>query len=119
MPGLEEALAARYNHMEACDIIDLQRAQVPLYFNIECYENYFLVAFSKPISSKCLLFEIFENEVLESSKLKWVMQNFQLIGFNSYNYDIPLATLATHPPFANPATLKRASNMIILEEART
>lgn len=118
LPGLAEALAAQYDQLTTDELVALKDQQAPLYFDIECYANYFLVAFSEPISGKCLLFEIFENDVLESSKLKWVIQNFQLIGFNSYNYDIPMATLATYPHLAVPATLKQASDLIIIEELR-
>ena len=116
LPGLESALAARYNQFTDSELV--ATVGTPLYFDIECYKNYFLIAFSEPNSGKCLLFEILDNEVLDSAKLKWVMENFQLIGFNSNNYDIPLATLACYPHHANPTTFKKASDLIILQNFR-
>jgi hypothetical protein len=118
LPGISAALSAHYNLLTTDDLIELQYKQVPLYFDIECYCNYFLIAFSEPLSGKCLLFEILDNEIIERDKLKWVMTNFQLIGFNSNNYDIPMATLATTPHLCNPSTLKQASDMIIMQNLR-
>jgi hypothetical protein len=116
LPGLEQAIAAQYNQFTDDELV--AAVGTPLYFDIECYKNYFLIAFSEPNSGKCLLFEILENEVLSSSKLQWVMENFQLIGFNSNNYDIPLAMLACYPHLANLATFKKASDLIIKDGFR-
>lgn len=119
LPGFEQALTANYPILSDNDLVTMAWPyKTELYFDIECYRNYFLIAFKEPKSGKYLLFEIFENEVLDSTKLRWVMENFTLIGFNSQRYDIPMATLACHPMLATPNTLKTASDMIIQQEFR-
>jgi hypothetical protein len=116
LPGLEQAISTQYNQFTNDELIGA--VGNPLYFDIECYKNYFLIAFNEPNSGKCLLFEIINDEILDSAKLQWVMENFQLIGFNSNNYDIPLTTLACYPHLATTATFKKASDRIIKDSLR-
>lgn len=76
-------------------------------FDSESFVNYSIIAFKHADSGKYLLFEYPFN----SGKLKWVMQRFLTIGFNSKNYDMPIVTMAiagfsTHD-------LKELSNKII------
>ncbi len=118
LPGLDRALAAQYNLLTDQELINYAARKIPLYFDIECYSNYFLIAFSEPKSGKYLLFEILENELLDCVKLKWLLHHFQVIGFNSRNYDIPIATLATYPHLARPDVLKQASDLIILQNLK-
>jgi hypothetical protein len=118
LPGLAQARAATYPLLIMAELATLAHNKTPLYFDIECYSNYFLVAFTEPTCGKYLFFELADNGILESSLLKWVLQNCQLIGFNSNNYDIPMATLATYPQLASPATLKQASDLIIQQNLR-
>lgn len=119
LPGLEEARTANYKLLSNYELASLSLSgKTELVFDIECYRNYFLIAFKEPKSNSFVLFEIFENEVLDHAKLRWVLQNFIVIGFNSYNYDIPMATLATYPQYSNPNTLKIASDKIIVENLR-
>lgn len=64
-----------------------------LFFDVECYPNYFLVAF-KSEAGRVVLFEHSPAAVLNIPKLQWVLENFLLVGFNSRNYDLPLITFA-------------------------
>lgn len=76
-------------------------------FDVECFENFFLVAFKNISTKKITIFTAPFNE----EKLRWVMQNYTCIGFNSYKYDLPLVWMA----YANQnmEVLKMASNDII------
>ena len=66
-----------------------------LVFDIECYPNYFLVAFQDYVSKKIVTFDLFPGrEVFDYHKLLWVMHNFCVVGFNSSRYDIPMVWLA-------------------------
>ncbi len=83
-----------------------------LVFDIECYSNYFLIAFKCVESDKVVYFELSPDAALDIPKLKWVIQSFCLIGFNSISYDIPIAWLSISG--ASTRTLKEATNSIIL-----
>ena len=66
-----------------------------LVFDIECYPNYFLVAFQDYVSKKIVTFDLFPGrKVFDYHKLLWVMHNFCVVGFNSNRYDIPMVWLA-------------------------
>ena len=45
LPGIEEAVAFRYLEMSDSEILAAQQAREELVFDIECYINYFLIAF--------------------------------------------------------------------------
>lgn len=120
LPGLEEALNTNYNLLTDAELIELGwgSKKVELIFDIECYTNYFLVAFKEPISKKYLFFEMDTYGELDIVKLEWVIQNFKIIGFNSFRYDIPMVKLACCEKFSNTNTLKEASDMIIQQNLR-
>jgi len=61
-----------------------------LVFDVECFKNYFLIAFKHLKTGKFLLFEI----PFDGDKLEWVLINFTCVGFNSLRYDMPLVWMA-------------------------
>jgi len=92
------------------------------FFDVECYPNYFLLCMK--IAGKYLKFELNEidstytlprvyEEFRQLQKLEWILNNFELVGFYSYNYDLPLIRIALKG-FA-PDQLKHISNQIIFE----
>lgn len=85
-------------------------------FDVECYPNYFLVAFKHIKTGKCLTFEISPDSILDCPKLNWVLWNFTLVGFNSNNYDLPMIFLALKGFGATQ--LKQVSDRIISDEIR-
>jgi len=85
-----------------------------LAFDIECYQNYFLVVFKSIPTGKILVFEKTLEKQFDILKLAWVARNFCLIGFNSKNYDLPILTLALSG--CTCAELKAASDKIILQD---
>jgi len=117
-PGLEEALNAQYDMLSDEELISLPNRSL-FFFDIECYKNYFLIAFKHKETSKIVLFEILDSNTIDCSKLLWMLQKFTVVGFNSRHYDIHLATMACYPKLCDPLKFKSASNLIIDENMRS
>lgn len=83
----------------------------PFVFDVECYRNFFSVAFKHLPSGKYFMFEQSPDYQLNGTKLLWMLWRFTLIGFNSNNYDIPMMTLAIKG--MSNSDLKDASDFII------
>ena len=83
----------------------------PLIFDIECYPNYFQCAFKSAITGKFVDVEMYDGHPLDIAKLKWIVDNFCVIGFNSLAYDTTILALA----LAGKSTedLKEATVMLI------
>lgn len=58
-----------------------------LVFDVEVYQNYFLAVFKSLDTGKVVYFEMSQIHEINRRKLKWVMQNFIIVGFNSRAYD--------------------------------
>src|SRR6187551_1225470 len=80
-------------------------------FDIECYRNFFYVAFKCLANGKFVAFEQSADYQLNQTKLNWILWRFCLIGFNSNSYDIPMVALAVKGASCNE--LKEASDFII------
>lgn len=84
-----------------------------LFFDIECYKNFFLVMFRNAESGKITSFEFHDDEFAPRLDLLGkIIRTYRLIGFNSNKYDLPLVFFALKG--ATPAQLKEASDAIIL-----
>lgn len=94
LPNLAEALAFDVPQFTDAELMALPYTRERIIFDIECYPNYFLIVFQGVSSGKIVYFEMTPDHPLNISKLGWVAASFCLIGFNSYNYDIPILTLA-------------------------
>lgn len=116
LPNLEEARVFNVPLFTDQELWQAAHAKETLLFDVECYYNYFLVAFISVESGKVILFERTMEETFNTDKLKWVMSNFCVIGFNSRNYDIPIISIAVAGK--NCVQLKVATNEIIVEQLR-
>jgi acetolactate synthase regulatory subunit len=116
LPGLEEAKEFCVPLMTEVEIGCAAVLKEPLIFDVECYANYFLVAFMSVISGKVFFLELSDSVALNTEKLRWVMQNFCVVSFNGRQYDVPIVSLA----IAGKSTraMKAVSNQIIVEELR-
>lgn len=114
LPGLQEALAFDVPLFTDQELILSCANKEKLVFDIECYCNYFLIAFKSLTSGKVIYFERTPDQDFDSRKLKWVIDNFCLVSFNGWNYDIPILALA----LAGKTTeqLKIATHEIIVYE---
>ena len=117
LPFLDEAIAFPVRLFTDSELIDSWIAREKLVFDIECYANYFLIAFKGVTSNRVAYFEFCDEEGMgfftteDLAKLKWVLESFTVVSFNGISYDLPIAALALN----NMSTwqLKRATDMII------
>ena len=58
-----------------------------VFFDVECYKNYFLVAFMDAEGRK-VTEELHEDGSLDPSKIERIMKSHTTVGFNSNNYDL-------------------------------
>lgn len=114
LPGLAEAQAFRVAQFEDWELAIAAAKRERFIFDIECYTNYFLIAFTSLASGKVIYFERTGNSDFNREKLLWITQAFCLVGFNSWNYDIPMLSLALAGK--TNAQLKAASDEIITGE---
>ena len=80
-------------------------------FDVECYRNFFYVAFKCLANGKFVAFERSPDYDFPEMKLRWMLWRFCLVGFNSASYDIPMVELAAKGLSCNE--LKEASDFII------
>lgn len=119
LPFLEESLEFNVPLMTDDDLIKAWENKHEFFFDIESYINYYLIAFMDKVTEKVIYFETYKlgdqlyswNDSLE--KLKWILQNITVIGFNSIGFDWPLAVMAVNNKSIEQ--MKAATNMIIME----
>lgn len=111
----------KFEHLTDAELMSL--AGTTLLADVESFENYFLVSFKSFVNGKVMAFEEFEDPYyngeaapLNRRKLLWVMQNFTIVGFNSYEYDVPMIRVALQG--YGPKVLNALSKQIILEGLR-
>lgn len=80
-------------------------------FDVECYRNFFFVAFKCLANGKFVVFEQSPAATFNATKLNWMLWRFCIVGFNSRNYDVPMISLAIKG--ATCEELKEASDYII------
>lgn len=123
LPHLEEARQFNVPLFTDTELIEASNDQHirgqphRLVFDIECYPNYFLIAFRSVTLGKYLYFEMTPDQPLDYLKLGWVAHNFTLVGFNSYHYDIPILCLALAGK--TNAALQSATTAIIEQGMRS
>ena len=100
LPGLEEARQFNIPILTDYELVDLSLEKMllgkphKLVFDIECYGNYFLIAFLSVKLGKVTYLELSDDTKLDCRKLAWIFNNFCVIGFNSRNYDMIIAAMA-------------------------
>ena len=116
LPGLLEARAFNVAQFEDWELAVAAAKRERFVFDIECYSNYFLVAFMSLSSGKVIYFERTNNHDFNRDKLLWLVSTFCLVSFNGIAYDSPILALALAGK--TNAQLKQASNEIIQNRAR-
>jgi hypothetical protein len=86
--------------------------KLQLFFDTECYRNYFLIVF-KDVHGNEECFVKDENNVLPVARIRKLLETRQTIGFNSRMYDIPMITYALTG--VSNSLLKEMSDRIINE----
>lgn len=82
-----------------------------LIFDTESYPNYFLAAFKNVATGKVIRLEASDTKSFNPRFLSWILHNYTVIGFNSYDFDIPLIWAAYAYP--NAKDIKEITNAII------
>lgn len=98
-------------YQEFSDMTLLSVRGCTLIYDIECYPNYFLIAFKCPKTRLVVTFERSPDTDFNRDKLVWVMNNFELVGFNTRKYDELMAWLAIWG--TSNTDLKYASDTLI------
>lgn len=83
-------------------------------WDCEVYKNYFLAAFEIEGRYVCIDSNVVGG--LNIQKLQWMLWHFCIIGFNSHNYDLPVAAVAAAGYSCEQ--IKFASDMIVKQDAR-
>lgn len=117
LPGLEEALRFPVQIMTLEDLAMAVKHKEEFILDVECYPNYFLVAFRSIVTGKVTYLEEVEGGPrLDRQMLVWLLTTFTVVTFNGISYDIPICNLASAG--FSTRELKRATDQIILEEIR-
>lgn len=80
-------------------------------FDVECYRNFWYVAFKCLSNGKFVAFEQSPDYTFNHTQLLWMLWRFCIVGFNSNGYDLPIVELAIKG--ATCEQLKEASDYII------
>jgi len=94
LPGLELALKFPVQRFTDAELVQAAVNRDRLVYDIECYENYFLIAFWSQTWKRVVYFELTPTHPLNIPKLKWIIENFTIVSFNGNQYDAPILALA-------------------------
>ena len=122
LPGLEESKQFNIGIISDSELIDYSLdvyrtgKKHVLIYDIECYGNYFLIGLMSHSTGKVTSLELSEDCPLDIGKLRWIFDNFCMVGFHSNGYDIYIASMAADG--CSTAQMKCASSAIIEEQQR-
>lgn len=115
LPDLEKALAYNPEPLTEYDLFAAPPHE-ELLFDIECYPNYFCANFESSLTGKVMEFELSPWARFDPAKLKWVLETFCSVGFNSNSYDLCIAALACNG--ASTQELHAATDLLINQGMR-
>lgn len=97
LPNLDEARRHVINNASTEAILAAWQAKHRLVFDFEVYPNYVILGFKNIVTGEIIIFELNDGERLEGNereKFLWILRSFTCIGFNSTNFDLPIAMAA-------------------------
>lgn len=115
LPELDKAMAFNPEPLTEYDLFSAP-VHEELIFDIECYPNYFLASFESMLTGKVMEFELSPWARYDPQKLKWMLETFCTVGFNSLSYDMCIATLAAAG--ASTEEMFAATELIIVQGMR-
>jgi hypothetical protein len=114
LPGLQQALAMEgVQRMTGADWQLAAREEHWFSWDTECYENYFAVGFKDLTTGKCDWVEMTPDCAFNPAKVRWILDNVTVLGFNSEKYDATMIALALGG--CDNYVLKMASDALIVE----
>ena len=114
LPNLEAAQALVLDEFTDEELWLAAMNKEQLVYDIEVYPNYVLFAFRSIQSHKCICLEISAESYLDTAKLLWIVQNFELITFNGIKFDLPITAIACDNH--STESIYEAVVMIIVQE---
>lgn len=112
LPGLLAAYQFAPNLFTPQTLWEEAIAGNELTYDVECYPNYFLVAFKSLTTGRVLMIESYCDSGLDLNLLRWVMETFKIVSFNGIWYDEPIINVAMTG--ASCATLSQITYEIIV-----
>lgn len=98
LPNLAEAQNLVLNYYTDNELIEAALNHEKLVFDCEFYPNLVIIGFRGVTSRKIVAFYLTAEDAKlnqqQQSKLRWVLDNFTTVGFNSIPFDIPMCELA-------------------------
>lgn len=119
LPGLDEALAFNVPVMSRNDLSRAFATGQHLLLDVESYPNYFLAGFMSFKTGAVVQMECNDEQSLtehDAALLRWLLESFTTVGFNSNSYDMPIQDLAIAGMTA--AKLFEATQSIIVDGMR-
>jgi hypothetical protein len=119
LPWLKEAQEFKFPILNDQELHQAFATGERFIFDIECYQNYFLIGFMASRSRKIVFAELTPNKPLskyEIDKMLWIVQNCLVVSFNGNHYDMPITALALAG--CSNGHLKQATDDIILRNER-
>ena len=117
LPFLKEALDFKVSLINDKELVSSAASNDPYVFDVECYPNYFLVAFKNLTNKKITYIEATNTSPLHIEKLKWCIENLYIVSFNGNGYDLPIVSAACQG--RSLGELKHLSDCIIQENLRS
>ena len=114
LPGLAEAQAYQFDLMSDADLLAAHRAKHRLVWDTEFYPNYSLLGVQDIETDKIIKFEINDGARLadaDAPKLRWILKNFTVVGFNDNAFDVPMA-MATLAGFSTEKLMQCVKELI-------
>lgn len=117
LPGLEEARRFPRHIMTHDEIVEAIQMRDEMINDVEVFRNYFLSMFLNRRTGGVTFVEMYEGgPPLDVGQLRWLLQSFTTVGFNSLTYDMTINALALMGLTCDQ--LKQCSDKLILEEMR-
>lgn len=122
LPGLAEAREFNIPLLTDQDLIELSNEVLTtgklhqFVFDVESFGNFYMVGLVSVTLGKVTWLELSDDYELNCDKLRWIFQNFTMIGFNSHSYDMVINALAVNG--CSAPMMKSATSMIIEEGMR-
>lgn len=110
---LEVAKSFPIHVMTDEELLAAQAAGEQLVFDIEIYVNYFCICFISLKTGWVWYTEMEQGGRIDVNRCGWIATNFQLIGFNSIHFDVPILSMALAGKTCEQ--MKEAANHIITE----
>ncbi len=88
-----------------------------LYWDIECFPNFFFVAFMCAETKRVVTFEQSPDALLDIHALHYLLWLAELVGFNTNNYDIPLISFALSKSHLRQIAELTAENLKVVSDA--